>query len=66
MSVAYCLPLPSSVARKRWFVVVVLVILAVLLPRLMEAFVATASIMAVSGSEPTEAGGRHGSTDLER
>jgi hypothetical protein len=66
MSVAYCLPLPSSVARKRWFVVVVLVVLAILLPRLTEALVATASIMAVVGSGSKEADGRHNSAELER
>jgi hypothetical protein len=47
MSVAYCLPLPSSVTRQRWFVVVLLVVLAALSPRLAEALAATASIMAV-------------------
>ncbi|MEU3818915.1 hypothetical protein AB0E74_04775 [Streptomyces sp. NPDC030392] len=30
MSVAHCLPLPSSAARGRWFLVVLIVVVAVL------------------------------------
>jgi hypothetical protein len=66
MSVAYCLPLPSSVTRQRWFVVVLLVVLAALSPRLAEALAATASIMAVVSSGPKEADGRRASAELGR
>jgi hypothetical protein len=49
VSVAHCLPLPSSLAQNYWLVVVVIVIVAALCPGAAEILGITASVTAVVG-----------------
>lgn len=49
MSVAHCLPLPSSDARVRWLVVVILVLVAAVSRPLAEVLGFAASAVAVAG-----------------
>ncbi|MFJ4974881.1 hypothetical protein ACIP6X_05990 [Streptomyces coeruleorubidus] len=50
MSVAYCSPLPSSAARSRWLVVVLIVIIAILSPGFAQVLGMAASATAIVGA----------------
>jgi hypothetical protein len=59
MSVAHCLPLPSSDPRVRWLIVVILILVAASSPQLAAALGFAASAVTVVGIE----GSRKGSGD---